>query len=121
MNSNEATLFNLSPLARPTTSNPAYVRSSDTSITIYPTTLGASSTVTYNYIKKPTTVAWGYAVVLGNALYNSTNSTDFELHPSEENTLVMKILELAGIAMNKPEITQIAMNKNAQETQQEKA
>ena len=121
VNSNEATLFNLSPLARPTTSNLAYVRSSDTSITIYPTTLGASSTVTYNYIKKPTTVAWGYAVVLGNALYNSTNSTDFELHPSEENTLVMKILELAGIAMNKPEITQIAMNKNAQETQQEKA
>ena len=33
----------------------------------------------------------------------------------------MKTLELAGIAMNKPEITQIAMSKNAQETQQEKA
>ena len=120
VNSNQATLFNLSPLARPTTSNPAYVRSGESSIAIYPTALGTGSSVTCNYIKKPTSVVWGYNVVLGNALYNSTNSTDFELHPSEETTLVMKILELAGIAMNKPEITQIAMSKNAQKEQQQK-
>jgi len=54
-------------------------------------------------------------------LYNSTNSTDFELHESEETTLVMKILELAGVAMNKAEITQVAMGKNMEKEQKQKA
>ena len=121
VDSNQMTLFNLSPLARPTTSNPAYVRTGASSIKIYPTTLGSGSTVTCNYIKKPADVVWGYNVVLGNALYNSTNSTDFELHESEETTLVMKILELAGVAMNKAEITQVAMGKNMEKEQKQKA
>ena len=111
-------------LSKPTEDRPVYVRKTNSVIKLFPASPTGgytTSNVACNYIAKPTPAVWGYAVVLGNALYNSTNSTDFELHPSEENTLVMKILELAGIAMNKPEITQVAMNKNAQETQQEKS
>jgi hypothetical protein len=41
-------------------------------------------------------------------MYNSSASTDFELHASEESELVYKILELAGIILNKPGLVQLA-------------
>ena len=37
--------------------------------------------------------------------------TNFELHPSEENELIYKILELAGIILNKPGLTQVARDE----------
>ena len=54
------------------------------------------------------------------ALYNSYLSVDFLLHISEEDTLVMQILELAGITLNKPGIVQIAANKQATEMELQK-
>ena len=53
----------------------------------------------------PIPANWAYVVVNGKALYNSYAATDFELHRSEEDTLVTKILELAGIVMNKTGLT----------------
>ena len=53
----------------------------------------------------PIPANWAYVVVNGKALYNSYAATDFELHRSEEDTLVTKILELAGIVMNKPALS----------------
>ena len=120
INSNEATSYNLSPLARPTTSNPAYVRSGANSVKVYPT-LESGATVTCNYIKAPTEASWGYNLVLGNALYNSTTSTDFQLHASEESSLVFDILALAGISMEKMGLTQVADNEEGKKIQQEKS
>ena len=121
VNSNEVTKFNQSPLARPTTKNPVYVRSGIDSITIYPTTLATSSTVTCNYIKKPAEVSWGYNVVLNKAVYNASSTTDFEFHESEEPTLVNKILLLAGIVIEKPQLSGIAGTMVNEEKQQEKS
>ena len=121
VNSNEVTKFNQSPLARPTTKNPAYVRSNINSITIYPTTLATGSTVTCNYIKKPAEVSWGYNVVLNKAVYNASSTTDFEFHESEEPTLVNKILLLAGIVIEKPQLSGIAGTMVNEEKQQEKS
>ena len=64
-----------------------------------------TSNVPVECFRIPIPVAWGYVVVNGNALYNSYASTDFELHRSEEDTLVFKILEFAGIVMNKTGLT----------------
>ena len=64
-----------------------------------------SSSVTVECFCVPRDVVWAYVVVNGKALYNSYAATDFELHRSEEDTLVYKILELAGIVMNKPGLT----------------
>ena len=47
-------------------------------------------------------------MVNGEALYNSTNSVDFELHESEETELVLTILELAGISIKDPALYQQA-------------
>jgi hypothetical protein len=56
-------------------------------------------------------------------LYNGTagKTTHFELHNSEETKLVIKILELAGIVINKPGLVSIASQKEASMSQQQKA
>ena len=59
-------------------------------------------------------------VVNDNPLYNSSNSTNFELHPAEESELVYRILAFAGIAIEKPNLTQIAAGLEAGKMQQEK-
>jgi len=66
----------------------------------------------------PRAVEWGYVVVGEKALYDSNNSIDFNLHNSEETNLVIKILELAGITINKPGLVQIASNEEKQNREQ---
>ena len=58
-------------------------------------------------------------VINGKALYNAGTSTDFELHPSEETDLVIKILELAGIIIEKPQLTKMAMGIDAKNKQEQ--
>ena len=74
--------------------------------------------VTIEYIRKPAEVVWGYNV--SNNLYDSATTTDFELHASEETELVIKILELAGIAAKQIDIAQYATGVDNKSIQQEK-
>jgi len=76
--------------------------------------------VTCEVINAPAAVEWAYVVVNEKALYNASAATNFTLHISEENTLVNKILELAGIILNKPGLVEIAASRNAAETQTQK-
>ena len=66
-------------------------------------------------------VEWGYDVIAGRALYNAGRSTNFTLHSSEETELVYKILELAGVIVNKPGLMQIGDQEDIKKIQQEKA
>ena len=75
----------------------------------------------YRLGTKPALPIWGYNIVFGEALYNASTSTDFELNPSEETELVIKILELAGIAIEDIQLYQIAAGEELKNTQQEKA
>jgi len=100
-------------LAAPTDARPVYVRKTNSIIKLFPaspTVAYTTGNVTCNYIAKPTKPNWTYTVVNNQALYNGTASDaqDFELHASEENELVYKILELASITLNKPGLVQIA-------------
>ena len=110
-----------SPLTRATTSRPYYIRLTKTTIKIYPSTLADSSSIVCNYVDKPTTVSWAYTVVNNQALYNSANTVDFELHESEETELVLKILELAGVSIKEPQLYQVASQEEIKKLQQEKA
>lgn len=50
-----------------------------------------------------------YTVTSSDIFQNTTQgSTDFELHPSEEPTLIMQILAFAGVTIKDPQITQLA-------------
>lgn len=115
-------------LTAPTLTRPVYIRSKNTNydIELYPTTFSASNRmddVTINYIKKPITPKWTYTIVNEQALYNGSASDkqDFEIHASDEEDLVYKILELSGIIMNKPGLVQLAGNEEQQGIQNEKA
>lgn len=57
------------------------------------------------YYSTPGLIRWNYVVVNGKPLYNKNGSLDFDLDPSEEETLVNKILTLAGISMQRQDIT----------------
>ena len=116
----EARLFQGSPLARPTTLRPAYtVDGTNNRITLFGRTPGQ---VNVDYIQSPEQVNWTYVVVNGTALYNSgaVDRQHFELHPSEETELVLKILTLAGFTLKDPELYQISAGEDTKNIQQEK-
>ena len=73
-----------------------------------------------SYIKTPSTPNWAYVVVSDKPLYNSTASTNFELHASEESELVYRILVYAGIAIEKPQLAQTGAGLISAQIQQEK-
>ena len=75
-----------------------------------------------SYIKKPTSPNWTYFVsASGAALYNpdALDHKNFLLHPSEENTLVIKILQLAGISIKDYQLAGAAAQQESKKTQQE--
>jgi len=111
-----------SPLTQPTLERPIYIQLTPTTFQIYPTSITDINLVACNYVAKPADVNWAYVLDANNdALYNSTSSTNFELHPSEETKLVIKILELAGVAMKQPDVYQIADKEEIETIQQEKS
>lgn len=73
--------------------------------------------VTVECFRVPVAANWAYVVVSDVALYNSSVSTDFELHRSEEDTLTHSILTLAGIVINKSGLAQTASQMSSTEQQ----
>jgi hypothetical protein len=111
------------PLAQPTNDFPIYIKDVD-GIEVY----GKDSdgnleqktlNVTCNYTKTPSEVSWGYNSVTGT--YDASNSTNFELHASEETDLVIKILALAGIILKDNTLYGIGSGEDVKNTQSEKS
>lgn len=113
--------YQASKLTQPSTTSPVYIQdvNGSWSVTLYPSTI--TSGVTCTYVKKPIKVEWAYTNVNNNALYNANNSQDFELHESEEATLVLKILMYAGLTIKDPSVAQVADAKETKKITQEKS
>ena len=116
VNNNEWYHMQSAPLTRPTLARPIYINR-QSGLNIYPSTI---ENIDISYTKIPTSPNWNYIVVNDKALYNLTISTDFELHASEESELVYRILALAGISIEKPNLTQVAASLEQAKVQQEK-
>jgi hypothetical protein len=84
------------------------------------TTATNKAGISADYIRKPKKPNWAYVVVNNKPLYNATSAVDFELHASEETELVYRILALAGVAIEKPQLVQTAAGLGAGQIQQEK-
>jgi len=69
----------------------------------------ASDGIVLHYVRKPIKPNWAYIVVADKPLYNANFAVNFELHESEESTLTNKILELAGIVINKPALSELIL------------
>jgi len=106
-----------SNLAAPTTTRPVYTRKGN-DLYVYPTTI--THGVTCNYVKKPVTPYWGYTEINGAALYNAGTSVNFEIHESEGQNLVIRILKMAGITLKDPGLVQLSNQEEVKSIQQEK-
>tara|TARA_R110000737_G_scaffold86657_2_gene119339 strand:- start:1304 stop:2017 length:714 start_codon:yes stop_codon:yes gene_type:complete len=108
------------PLVRPTVSRPIHT----THDGILKVNNGAGVTVgiEIDYYRLPNPVSWGYFVIGGTALYDSSpaKTTHFELHSAEESELVYRILTFAGISMQKPQLVQSGITLESAKQQQEK-
>ena len=124
----ELMTYNNSPLTNKSKKRPYYTRYATTQATSpnkikiypYPSSDETVDQVKISYITKPTMLTWGYVVVNDKALYNVSSSIDFELHPAEESELVYRILAFAGIAIEKPQLSQMAVSMAGAQIQQEK-
>ena len=113
-------MFPNSPLTAPTATRPIYMVD-----TINNTLQVAGSILPFadvDYIQSPRDANWTYVVVGEKALLNATalDYQDFDLHPSEETKLVVKILTLAGFTLKDPDLLNIAASEDAKNIQQEK-
>ena len=119
LNRNEYRTVINSPLAAPSDRFPVYIENAS-GYKVYSATEETTG-VTFEYVKKPDNVVWSGQNINGVPLYDSNTSTDFNLHPSEETELVIKILELAGLLIKDLNLYQIAAGEEAKNTQQEKS
>ena len=106
---------NESPLTKPTAFYPVYTYEANV-LTFYPSTLPNASPMQVNYLAYPTDPIWGFDIQanLGNYIYNAQNSTDFEIHQSDQPLLVDKILGYAGVMSR----DQLALSLSVQKEQQ---
>ena len=113
---NELLYMNQSYLTAPKQNRKVYVRTGDKSIDVTPST----NSVSYRYVRVPSKPSWGYVVINERAMYDSSNTINFDLHQAEESELVYRILAFAGISMKKPDLTQAAVGLETAKQQQEK-
>jgi len=113
-------LFLRSPLARPNAQRPIYTVDGINNVIRIAGDNYAN--VTVEYIQEPRRVNWTYVVVQGKALYNANavDNQDFDVHPSEEAELVLKILTLAGFTLKDQSLYQAAAAEDGKNIQQEK-
>ena len=125
VNRKEWLYMNQNPLLRPTLARPVYLNSQNTTgvgtvdLEIHPDSIIAGATVILDCWEVPSTPQWAYVIIGEKALYNANLSVNFQLHPSEEETLVTRILELAGIVINRQDILEAAMRDRLSTIQQQ--
>lgn len=100
-----------SPLTKPTTSFPVYYQRA-TDIIVEPALSDGSWTLgnlLIEYIKVPSEPVWNSSADSNGALtYNSSGSTDFTLHQSDQVELILGILKYAGLIIADPTVVQAA-------------
>jgi len=102
----------------PSTTYPVYIRLEDDYL-VYPATIVTG--VTCSYIRTPETPKWTYTSSAGNPVFNISagDYQDFEIHPSDEHRLVVKILGYAGVSIREIDVVKYADAKEQQKNQTE--
>jgi len=85
---------------------------------IRPTTV-AADTISVDFLRKPLNVQWAFSTGVGQSyVFNplpGQGSVNFELSPTEQTSVILKILLYAGIVIRDPQVIQAA----AQQVQQQ--
>ena len=110
--------LHMSDMTEPTISFPVYVRIGR-DIEIHP--LSIISGINCYYIRKPKDPIWTYEEIGGLIIFNSSKSgyKDFEIHPSDETNIILKILEYCGLSIREVEVNKILQEKQVVKNQTE--
>lgn len=117
VNRNDLLRLNMSPLTAPDTSFPVFVFEDDR-FYVYPTTI--ADNIKASYIRRPTTAKWNFTSS-GGYVYNSATSVNFDLHATEQTSLITRVLLYAGIIIKDPQVVQLAAGQIQQEKANEKS
>jgi len=96
-------LLNNSLLTAPSTLYPAYTQQEPT-LSLFPQTINTMGAVQCQYIRYPFDPQWTYTTLTGGEpVFNPSNPSyqNFELPLDDEYTLVLKILQFAGMSIRK--------------------
>jgi hypothetical protein len=87
-------------------------------LVVYPSTI---ENIEIRYIRTPKNPNWTYVVVAGKEQFDASNGDyqDFELHVSEFNNLVIRILSYFSINLREEEVTRIAESLKDKKTSNE--
>ena len=96
-----------SNLAAPDEDYPVYIYENN-KIQVYPSTI--QNNVKVSFIRKPLNVKWAFTVgAQGQYIYDpSSASQNFELLPSEQVEVILRILQYSGVIIRDPQIVQAA-------------
>ena len=113
--SNELLELSLSPLTKPSIQWPVY-QLKNSRITVYPKTI--TSNISCTFLRKPLDPIWNFttAAPTYQYVYTVIGSQNFELHPTEQNKVIIKILLYSGIIIKDPQIIQVAAQQVQSET-----
>lgn len=116
---NELLELNLSPITKPSTSFPVYTYK-DRQIFVSPSTI--QSDLSCTYLRKPLNPMWNFTATAPayQYIYNASSSVNFELHPTEQTEIVLRILMYAGVIIKDPQLIQSAAQQVAMDNQNEK-
>lgn len=119
VNRNDLLRLNMSPLTAPDTSFPVFVFEEDR-FYVYPTTI--TSNIKASYIRKPTSAKWDFTLSSGSGyVYNANTSVNFDLHATEQTSLITRVLLYGGIVIKDPQVVQLAAGQIQQEKANEKS
>tara|TARA_R100001369_G_scaffold77319_1_gene106654 strand:- start:943 stop:1722 length:780 start_codon:yes stop_codon:yes gene_type:complete len=116
-------------LTKPTKTYPVYLYENH-KLFVKPNSINTQGEIQVDFIRKPISPIWAFNVgSLGQYIFNSdVRSTtvpngyvDFELHESEQTSLIIEILMYAGIIIRDPQIIQAAAQESAANEQNTKS
>ena len=103
---NEFYNIDKSDLTAPSENFPVYLYESE-ALRVKPSSIATD--VEASFIRKPKNVKWAFTPgTVGQYIYNSSNSTNFELNASEQVEVITRILFYSGVIIRDPQIVQAA-------------
>jgi hypothetical protein len=116
------TMLNNSMLTAPSTLFPAYIQQ-EPLLTLFPASINTMGAVQCQYIRYPNDPKWTYVNLVGGEPsfdQSQPDFQDFELSISDEPTLVIKILQYAGMSIREVAAVQFGQALEKGEEEQEK-
>tara|TARA_R100000951_G_scaffold24131_1_gene20332 strand:+ start:329 stop:1042 length:714 start_codon:yes stop_codon:yes gene_type:complete len=106
----------LSDLTQPSKNLPV-AKYNQNKLTVFPDPgVYANTDVVFNYIRKPLDPDWAFTTGnVGQYVYDSVGSVDFEISDSQQTEVILEILKYSGVIVRDVEIVQAASSQLAKE------